>query len=542
MGDCGQRAGVARLITARFEIAFVTLGVLALVGKLWLALRTYGTNDVYAYEQFAGWAGYLGSGLYAAAWDFNHPPSMLPVLRGLDWAARETGVSFAFWLRLLPTLADAATLLLVYRLWAPKLELPGVRAGLLLLAASPALLLISGFHGNTDSVMIMLVMLSVYLTERRGRDMAAGAALGLALCVKIVPLLAVPALVLYRPGWPRRFRFVAGAALMLAVAWLPWMLPDTAKALSQVFGYRGQYGHWGASWVLTQLFPSAGALNTALRAGGFPLLAAGVLGLSVWMNRGPDRPGLYVQLGVVFAALLAFGSAFGVQYLAWLAPWLVGLPVAIVFLHEIAAGAFLLVVYNFWSGGLPWYLADSNQVGDYQGHADYQQVLCWVSVLVVFGAGLSHVLSRSVRPAHWQRVPASLRHAVVAASAFAVAWPSLALVQRDSAQRTSFTAQALLPIRSRQDINLSSLLLGAGRSEEGIGVARRAAGRDPTQTLAWNNLAAGYAALGRWNDAVTAAERAVHLSPSFQLARNNLAWARQKQAEAQSHLALPRGP
>jgi hypothetical protein len=169
----GQEAG-ARVAQSFGATLFYTAAI-ALGCKLWLALRTYGTNDVYAYEQFATWASYLGSGIYHALEDFNHPPSMIPVLRALRWLAEKTGVFFPFWVRALPALADAGTLLIVYRMAQPRLDEPRTRWGLLLLAASPALILVSGFHGNTDSVMVFFLMSSVYWTDRRPNDLAARA-------------------------------------------------------------------------------------------------------------------------------------------------------------------------------------------------------------------------------------------------------------------------------------------------------------------------------------------------------------------------------
>ena len=41
------------------------------------------------------------------------------------------------------------------------------------------------------------------------------------------------------------------------------------------------------------------------------------------------------------------------------------------------------LVYDFWSQGMPWYLADSNRAGDYPGHIDYFQVLCWVTTILL---------------------------------------------------------------------------------------------------------------------------------------------------------------
>jgi hypothetical protein len=67
---------------------------------------------------------------------------------------------------------------------------------------------------------------------------------------------------------------------------------------------------------------------------------------------------------------LAASNGFGMQYLAWLVFWNVLGLFSVVF-FQLASGVFLLLAYNCWSGGFPWYLADSYYVGDFTGHLDY---------------------------------------------------------------------------------------------------------------------------------------------------------------------------
>jgi tetratricopeptide (TPR) repeat protein len=100
--------------------------------------------------------------------------------------------------------------------------------------------------------------------------------------------------------------------------------------------------------------------------------------------------------------------------------------------------------------------------------------------------------------------------------------------------RARFEPSALGPIRARQYAALSAILIQEQRYDEGIEVARRAAVADPSQALAWNNLAAGYSSKRDWDGAILAAERAVQLAPQFTLAQNNLSWARAQKAKSAS--------
>jgi tetratricopeptide (TPR) repeat protein len=74
-------------------------------------------------------------------------------------------------------------------------------------------------------------------------------------------------------------------------------------------------------------------------------------------------------------------------------------------------------------------------------------------------------------------------------------------------------------------INESLQLNLAGKIEESLAVATKAAELNPQAAEAWNNIAADNEALHRWDPAIAAAKKAIALRPDFQLAKNNLAWS-----------------
>ncbi len=67
-----------------------------------------------------------------------------------------------------------------------------------------------------------------------------------------------------------------------------------------------------------------------------------------------------------------------------------------------------------------------------------------------------------------------------------------------------------------------------------IRAATEAIRLQPNFAEAYNNVAAGHAALGEWTDAAVAARTALRLKPNFTLARNNLAWAESEIAKRRS--------
>ena len=87
-------------------------------------------------------------------------------------------------------------------------------------------------------------------------------------------------------------------------------------------------------------------------------------------------------------------------------------------------------------------------------------------------------------------------------------------------------------------INRSLAQYQQGQYQHAIDSAQHALQLDPNSAEAWNNIAAGSAALHLWDEAISAAEKAIALKPSLQLARNNLAWSLSQKSIAQ-HQGAP---
>ena len=511
--------------------AIIAAAVAGAACKLLIAATTYGTNDVYAYERFADWARYLGVELYRVAWDFNHPPSMIHVLRVMSWLATATGISFAFWLRLPGILADAGTLWLVWRLLRERAQERTYRWALLFFAVAPPLLLVSGFHGNTDGVMVFFLVLSVYLTTRE-KDVAAGAAFGAATCFKIVPVIALPVLLLYRPSYRRLLAFGSGAAVVVVVGWTPFIFQDPAPILQHVFGYRSLFGHWGLSYLavrLAQASPPWQSVVAALEAYGTFLQLGAIVLLSLALNKGGKKPEVFAQAALVFLLFLSVSSGFSVQYLAWPAPFVVWLGALPALLYVAASGVFLFLVYDFWSQGLPWYLADSNLIGDYQGHFDYSQVVCWLTMVALLWAAWRQARTgRTLEQILRLRVPPpALRLAITSIALLALLWPLSGL--RAAASDAGVVMRALTAVRAQSSLDLSYLLYQRGRYHDTIVAANETLKLVPDSAEAYNNIAAAHASLQEWDEAIRSAQEALRIRPDFPLARNNLLWAESHQ-------------
>lgn len=515
-------------IAARAPLALAGAVAFALLIKILLALKTYGTNDVYVYEEFSVWTRYLGVSLYRLDPQFNHPPSMIYLLHFVSWLALRTHLPFSFWLRLPGILADAANVWLVWKLLGKRVQDGSIFWSLILFAAAPTLILISGFHGNTDSIVIFFVLVSIFFVEHGANPWAAGAAFGLAHCVKVFPVIVAPVILLNLPGLGRKVKFCAAAAAVLLAGWSPFLFQDPRAVVGQVFGYRSLYGHWGLTYLALQLpaNAAANALNALLERGG-TYLALGLVWFVSWrMNRTSIKPQLLSQAGLVFLLFLAVSSGFGVQYLAWLAPWVAELGWAPAAIFYAASGVFLFVVYNYWAQGLPWYLADAINVGDYPAYFAHFQLICWFSVLLALGVSWRRIgiIAGWKRALPFPPLAPGWRIAGGLLAACVLLW----IVPAQPATPPPPGGKDELAVRNiaaASDLDLSESLAVDGRYEDSIQAARESLALQPSSPGAYADIASAYAALGKWKEAGENATQALRFDPNYAPARNVLAQA-----------------
>jgi hypothetical protein len=372
------------------RVLLISAAILALSVKVVIDATSVGTNDVLTWERFLAEARQFGGiGLYRGDPLFNHPPFIITFLHGIGRAARITGLPFQFWLRLPAIVADLGSFVLVYRI----LEREGLRVRtsvLVLLALAPASIMISGFHGNTDPVMIFFVLLSIYFLDRQV-PWAAGIAAGMSLNIKVAALIFLPAILLAFAGHRQRAKFLAAAIVTVVVASLPYLVEDPVVIARHTLGYTSLAGHWGVTRLMSWLPPGFGYLEALyIRWGGIVLLVA-IAGIAWWFNRSPRRPPPFLQAGLSVFLFLGLTPGFGVQYLAWIVPWVVALGRTATVAVYAASGVFLFAVYTFWSQGFPWYLADSNVVGDWRGGIVLLELLCWLTIVAMLPLSIATI-------------------------------------------------------------------------------------------------------------------------------------------------------
>src|ERR1051326_7899956 len=205
----------------------VALALVAMTLKLALAYNTIGTNDAVFFYGFAKVLNDHGlEWTYAHSRYFNHPPLTAYFLRGIfllteqKWA-QDLGIHFPFLLRLPGIIADFLVVLVLLQFRKIDIRIPIWARGLF--ALSPVSLMVSGFHCNTDPVMVFFFACAV-CTCLRNQSALAGLFFALSCQIKIVPLLLLPAFVFFWLSQGKIREFLIPAAITTAIAWLEPLL------------------------------------------------------------------------------------------------------------------------------------------------------------------------------------------------------------------------------------------------------------------------------------------------------------------------------
>ena len=360
---------------------------LAFVIKVILAATTVGTNDVIYWQAFSEYILEHDSvSIYSAIELYNHPPLISLWLSLIGSVAADDLRMFAFLMRLPAIVADLGSVFLV---WGLSRRYYGDRRALfvtVVFALSPVLLLVSGFHGNTDPVFMFLLLATVYVVGVKSQYALGGVLFGLSLSIKIVPVLMVPAFFFWLRSRGDRGRFFGSAFAVVALGYLYHLFHAYEGILRNVLAYGGNKNIWGIGRIIP-------GYETVGKAVVFRVVTGCVwIVLRAPRAEEPDADGLVPlanAFAITFLAFMVVTPGFGVQYLSWLVAPAVFIGVGFSVAYNALAGSFLAAVYVFWNGGLALYLADSTVVGPWTGLTIDLELVLWsflfVSLWVIVG-------------------------------------------------------------------------------------------------------------------------------------------------------------
>ena len=355
------------------NLVVVSVAILAAFVKIGIALTTLGTNDVIAFYEFG-----KAIETHGLIWTyqhsplFNHPPLVGYFLPALTWLARQpfleqNGITFPFLLRLPGIVADFCVVLMLLSFVRQFSELRPPQWALILFAASPVSIMVSGFHGNTDPVMVLFLVAAALLAVR-DQPILSGLFLALSCQIKIVPALLLPLFLLF---WLERGRWLSFTLSFLGAAFLFCAEPLLRAPhifVSNVLSYGGFWGIWGVTYCLRMTglgdlhkvsFFNLSVVQNAIMASLKILVVAGILVLA-WRRRKLPPAALFASIGYAWMIFFVFSPGVAAQYLVWLAPFVLLLSPSFYPALVVGSSVFLLALYTISSGGFPWYFAHAS--------------------------------------------------------------------------------------------------------------------------------------------------------------------------------------
>ena len=346
-------------------VVLMLLGLATAVKTLW-ATTSAGTCDPMLFYFFAKAMQRRGmASLYEGSTVFNHTPLTGWVIRTLYTATNGYYPQFAAGLRMGCVVADIALVLGLLHL--RKLTGKPPWWALALFAISPVSIMVSGFHGNIDPIMVAFLFFAA-LAVLKDQPVWSGVMFAAACNIKIVPVLVAPVFIFYWMGRGRRaaagFMGAAGGLMLAGAAW--GLVNCPAAFLRNLFGYGSYWGSWGATYWLMRtgvkdfglmdfegLTVAQGRVILALKA----IMLAGMLTLA-WRRRKLGGLEFFTTLGAAFTWLFIFMPGAGAQYMVWYAPFLLVLSPGWWAALTAASAVFMARFYHSTAGyHFPWDLA-----------------------------------------------------------------------------------------------------------------------------------------------------------------------------------------
>jgi len=360
------------------------LNLLVFYFAIYLGWATQGTNDAFMWESSARLAVQIdGIDLYRNLVDvhkdgqlyykehFNHPPFMITFLRIIWQLSQALEVPFVALFRSVIAFFHFVGFFFISGTTTFQQSPLISRA---LIAIAPVPLLVAGFHANSDPMMICYLLASAWALENRRSPVCAGILFGMALNTKLVALFFIPSLFFYLRG-SKRLSCIGSMLITAFLPWTPYLMTDPMVIITKTLGYASLTGIWGISFLGKGSFAYS-IIEPYIRY----VLAAIIVFVSWLANRYPARPPLLIQWGFSIHLFLFLAPGFGIQYLAWLSPWLATMAPQIIFYSYLCQGAFQILLYTFWSRGIPWDFADSITSGPWNDLLISSQLAAWISV------------------------------------------------------------------------------------------------------------------------------------------------------------------
>ncbi len=345
------RGRASRNFSRKALIAAILFGF-ALRAAIWS--NTIGTNDVYLWIEHAKLVSERGlMGAYQTPGPFNHPP--IPALFA-EWAwemSRYQVPLFAKLIKLPSLFGDVFIVWLLAQFYSLRLAA--------IFSLLPASILVSAFHGNTDSLYAAFLLAAVTSRMRRNYFLS-GVFFALSLNVKLLPLVLLFPFLIF--CYTRKALLLTLGGIVLGLT--PFYYPILTVPLDMhrnMLQYSSNPDNWGIQFLFNQL-REYGARSIADRLSGcytfigrYVLLIGGILIALAARRR--IQSDIIQALSLCGAFFFVMTPGFGVQYVVFTLPLFLIHNEERGILWGLSSGIFIgSVYYTFmtdWSLYVSWF-------------------------------------------------------------------------------------------------------------------------------------------------------------------------------------------
>ena len=236
----------------------------------------------------------------------------------------KTAVPFVVLVKLLPVLVDVGITAVIFKTclrWQKTTTEATIWA--LLFALNPIAILVSAYHGQFDSVPLLLLLLAWYWAEFGQHNKQSAVALGLAILNKTWPIVMLPVALIRKVNlkhWILYSSIALGIPILCTAAYVLLLDTDPTPMLRRALTHTGPNGYWGISAILALLKKQITAFEpiyeTLVAWRRWLILAAGLFAL--WRTRKETIP---AALTTIILAVFTVSAGMGIQWLLWVIPF-----------------------------------------------------------------------------------------------------------------------------------------------------------------------------------------------------------------------------
>lgn len=244
---------------------------------------------------------------------YNYPPPWMFVSAFFYKISMLSGISFITLIKIPAIIADVLIVVFIFKYFLDKrCGIKTATVGGIAYGLNPIPILISGFHGQFDAIVILFMLMSYIYREKETKS---ALLMGAAIIFKQWPVLFLPFFVRESKN---KFRYLTLNLIPITVSLLPFMIISPLEVIRNVFAYSSAPDYGWASIVRIWFYFHYGYLDipqVAAQIGKIMVL----VGVIVVYLRYKDN--LIKQVIVVFLVFYFFSSGVGSQYLGWILPF-----------------------------------------------------------------------------------------------------------------------------------------------------------------------------------------------------------------------------